>query len=129
MSSELVLNGRRILIAEDDDLIASLYADELKLRGANVVGPVSDVAQALLALERETNIDAAIVDVMLRGSVAYCLAEQLGRRGIPFAFVTALGTDMIPGTWQSIKFLQKPFEIDKLIEAVASLCLQSKPSK
>jgi DNA-binding response OmpR family regulator len=88
MSNESLGDGPanpRILLAEDEALIAMDLAMELETRGAEIVGPVKDLAAALRAAASE-RLDGAILDVDLRGELVYPAAEILLDRGIPFVF-------------------------------------------
>jgi len=79
---------RHVLLVEDEELVAMTMVDELRSRGWEVVGPVAtlDEAQALVA--EGVHIDAAILDINLRGRWVHSLAEELTRRGVPFVVCT-----------------------------------------
>ncbi|AGS25751.1 response regulator protein (plasmid) [Rhizobium etli bv. mimosae str. Mim1] len=81
--------GRFYLIVEDEYLAASSMVMALEDAGAEVAGPVSNVAGALkLVSERACEFDAAILDINLRGTMAHPVAERLAEQGIPFVVVT-----------------------------------------
>jgi hypothetical protein len=73
---DLCLEGRRILVAEDEYLIAFDVRDALVHAGAEVLGPVPSVDDAAALLERETDIDAAVLDVNLRGDMVFAVAAE-----------------------------------------------------
>jgi DNA-binding response OmpR family regulator len=115
------LEGCRILVLEDEHFIASLWAEELEARGAEVVGPVGDLSAGLALAAREP-LDAAILDVLVHGGAAYPVAEILSERGIPVVFATGLATELLPTNWRGTKIFEKPFEIDDLVEYIVLLC-------
>ena len=84
------LAGRRILIVEDEFLIAEVMEEWLSGAGAEVVGPVPSVEQALELLEEPGKaLDGAVLDVNLgRGETAYPIADRLNERGVPYLFAT-----------------------------------------
>ena len=81
------LKGRRILVVEDQSLIAMEIQDYLERAGATVVGPVGRVDRALGKAEKDI-LDAALVDIDLNGERCWPVADALVRRAIPFAFTT-----------------------------------------
>jgi CheY-like chemotaxis protein len=108
------LQGLRLLVVEDESLIAMMIEDMLRDFGCEVIGPASSVSHALALLERET-IDGAVLDVNLSGGQrSYPIAEALKRRGIPFAFVTGYGEAGLIAEFQGVRVLQKPFVSDHL---------------
>jgi len=86
--SAAALRGRRILVVEDEYMMAEDLRHDLEKAGAKVVGPVPSVAGALRLLAEEGVIDGAILDVNLRGEKAYPVADVLRERGIPFVLAT-----------------------------------------
>jgi CheY-like chemotaxis protein len=86
-----------------------LIEDILADGGATVVGPAGRVAKALDLLGRE-EVDAALLDVNLAGENTAPVAEELRRRGIPFAFATGYGAAGLPEGFAGQPFLQKPFQ-------------------
>ncbi|HEX6011198.1 MAG TPA: response regulator [Geminicoccaceae bacterium] len=86
------LSGRRVLVVEDELIVAFLLEDMLAGLGCAVVGPAARVDQALALLDAEA-IDAALLDVNLNGHKSYPVADALAARGVPFVFSTAYHTD------------------------------------
>jgi DNA-binding response OmpR family regulator len=107
---------KRILIVEDDYMIAREIADFLGNAGAHVVGPVPTVASALNALG-DTLPDAAILDIMLDDETSYPLANLFSERGIPFVFATAYA-DMIPQIYRHVRVFEKPLALPELARSV-----------
>ncbi|MGX8008926.1 response regulator [Mesorhizobium sp. ORM8.1] len=110
----------RILIVEDEWLIAADHAASLKSAGHRVVGPVPSVKAALDHIARE-KIDAALLDIQLNGETSYRIAESLQEKSIPFAFVTGYGTSEIPARFAAVPVVQKPVAADGLTDVVAAL--------
>src|SRR6202045_5470871 len=81
------LSGRRVLVVEDETMVAWLLEDMLADLGCAVVGPAAHVNQALAMLDAEA-IDAAVLDVNLQGQKSYPIADAIAARGVPFAFST-----------------------------------------
>ncbi len=82
------LRGRRILVVEDEYMMADDLQYDLEEVGAQVIGPVPSVADALALLAAEEAIDGAILDVNLRGEKAYPVADVLRERGVLFVLAT-----------------------------------------
>lgn len=116
------LAGRRILVAEDETLLADELIDELEKIGAVVVGPFASVTQALEAIEREPRLDGALLNVHLRGAVSFPVADRLNRRGVPLLFVT--GNDVFARErYPAVTCLPKPFDMPRLVEALSALLI------
>jgi DNA-binding response OmpR family regulator len=111
---------RRILVVEDDILVATLLAEILESAGWQVVGPVAHLATALDAAASE-GFDAAVLDVNLGGQTVYPVAEVLDARRVPFVFVTACGREALPPLFCGRPHLGKPFAPEELIGTVARL--------
>src|SRR5215472_13090682 len=90
------LSGKRVLIVEDDNILAMNLADELAAQGATVIGPAATVADALDMIA-SSELDGAIVDINLGGKAAFPVADALADRRIAFVFATGyLIADYIP---------------------------------
>ncbi len=111
---------RRILIVEDDYLIATLLTEVIETAGWQVVGPVGHLSEAVYAATSE-NFDAAVLDVNLGGEAVYPVAEVLDRRRVPFAFLTGYGTDTLSRPFCERPRLGKPFKTQDLIGMVKRL--------
>src|SRR5438270_8852311 len=89
LTDAVELKGRRVLVVEDEYLIAADIAASLEALGAEVAGPAASVAEALTFLERDGDrLDGAVLDVNLGKERVYPLADVLRSRGIPFVFTT-----------------------------------------
>jgi two-component sensor histidine kinase/DNA-binding response OmpR family regulator len=104
-----VLSGNRVLLVEDEALVAMVMRDMLIEFGFTVVGPFSRAIEATAAATDEA-VDAAVLDINLDGEMVYSLAEMLSARGIPFVFVTGYGSESIDGRFAHVPVLQKPIE-------------------
>src|SRR5947209_47684 len=107
------LLARRVMIVEDEALVALVLADQLTELGLSVVGPCSSVSEAK-AVADKGDFEAAILDVNLGGELVYPVAELLSSRGIPFVFVTGYGRESIDGRFADAPVLEKPVEMGSL---------------
>ena len=104
-----VLAGKRVLLVEDEMLVAMMMKDMLTDLGFSVVGPFSRIAEALPAA-RDNDLEAAVLDINLNGELVYPVAEALVARGVPIVFVTGYGAESIDKRFSQIPVLQKPIE-------------------
>jgi len=119
------LRGRRVLLVEDEFLIASDLIRLLHQQGAEVLGPAATVRCALDLLLASPDADGAILDVNLRGEMAFPVADALRDRGVPFVFATGYAQDMIPERYAGVPCCEKPFDGPEIIRA---LIAQSRPA-
>jgi DNA-binding response OmpR family regulator len=112
--------GRRVLVVEDEVMIASEVEQELNEAGFAIVGPVGSVERALEAIEAG-RIDAAVLDVQLQSEDSYPVAERLQERRIPFLFITGYSSGEIADRYRRHACLQKPFSSRGLLDAVAGI--------
>jgi len=103
------LNGRRILVVEDESLVAMLLETILEDMGCQPVGAYSTVDEALKVLEDGVEIDGALLDVNVAGREVFPVAEALKARGLPFVFSTGYGEGGLPESWRGNPTIQKPF--------------------
>ena len=100
--------GSRILVVEDEALIAFDIADALEGFGCEVIGPVSTLERAF-KVARSGELDGAILDVTVRGGKTYPVAEELLSRGIPFLFASGHDDWALPTAMRAHPRLTKPF--------------------
>jgi CheY-like chemotaxis protein len=112
------LTGRRILLIEDEYFIAEEMARLLRKSGAEILGPVSSVHEALLMLSQHFAIDGAILDINLRGEMAFAVADALIARQIPFVFATGYDQEVIPEKYAHIAHCEKPIEPRQIAKAL-----------
>jgi len=109
--------GVRVLIIEDETLIALLLEDMLTDLGCTILGSASTVEAAIAMLDR-TPPDIAVLDINLGGEKSYAVAEALAKRGVKFVFSTGYTDDRLESPWQDRPVLQKPFGQEQLAEAL-----------
>jgi len=114
------LEGLRILVVEDEFLVASLIENMLESSGCLVSGPIPRLAEALEAVDHGT-YDAAILDVNLGGDRIDPVAEALSQRNVPFAFVTGYGAGALPREYADRPRLCKPFKMADLLGMLTDL--------
>lgn len=103
------LNGRRVLIVEDESLVAMLLETILEDMGCTPVGPASTIEEGLAMAGDESALDAALLDVNVAGQQIFPVAELLKARGVPFVFSTGYGEGGLPDAWRGQATIQKPF--------------------
>jgi CheY-like chemotaxis protein len=117
------LTGRRILVVEDEALVAMLVEDALLDAGATVMGPAATVAEALALLEREPHSpDAAVLDLNLAGETSTPVADALAGRRVPFVVATGYGASGLPEAHAAVPVLAKPYDPDELTSVLGRLC-------
>lgn len=109
----------RILIVEDEPLIAMMAGEWLEELGHVVVGPAHDLKTALALVEGD--LDGAILDVALGRDTSYPAADRLSERGVPFAFSTGRGLEGLDPERQAVLQLPKPFEFERFRAVVEAL--------
>lgn len=103
------LQGRRVLVIEDESLVAMLLETILEDMGCTVVGPESNIDDGLIAATTEASVDAALLDVNVAGREVFPVADALRARGVPFVFSTGYGEAGLPEHWRGNPTIQKPF--------------------
>lgn len=116
------MEGRpRILVVEDEMMVAMGLEMALEDAGYQVVGPFGRLDQALKAARSE-QMDMALLDVNVRGDEVFPVARILSARGIPYAFLTGYGRESLPAEFLSGCVLSKPFQAATLVATVKSMC-------
>lgn len=115
------MTGRlRVLVVEDEWLIAEDIAAYLGASGHQVIGPAPSVAAAL-RLIGEHHVDVALLDVQLHGETSQAIAEELQTRDIPFACLTGFGPRDAPSAFANFRFVRKPADQAAILRALAEL--------
>ncbi|MGO9007111.1 MAG: response regulator [Beijerinckiaceae bacterium] len=115
------LHGRRILVVEDDALLALGYDEVLKDAGAEVVGPVATVDEAG-KLVVANGIAVALLDIRLGDEEVWPVAHLLAGRGVPFVFCTGhFDSSTLPAEWSERPVLTKPARPKQIIAALAKV--------
>lgn len=116
--ADRTLNRCRVLVVEDEYLLANELAMELGDKGAVVLGPVPSVEQALALLEDEAALDGAILDVNLGGQPVFSLADDLIGRGVPLVFTTGYDAAALPLRFAHYPRCEKPINIGRITAAL-----------
>jgi CheY-like chemotaxis protein len=116
--AEKPLKGARVLIVEDEYLIATDLASHLTDIGVNVVGPVPSCAEALRLISDAGRLDAAILDINLGSTTVYPVADVLTHAGVPFVFATGYDDLVMPPMYEDVPRHQKPVDHAALAEGL-----------
>ncbi len=120
-----MLNGMGVLLAEDQTLIALDTEMMLRELGAAAVNSFTSSQTALTWLA-SASPDVAVLDINLGATSSFAIAEELGRRSIPFVFITGYGSgDPVPERFSSAPIVHKPYTLDALTRALA-ICLAAR---
>lgn len=114
-----IFHGKRVLFVEDEPLVAMVVEEALESYGA-VVTHARSIDEALAALEAETDVAIAVLDINLRGQLSWPIAEALRERGIPFLVTTGYGESMSNQAPEA-PLLPKPYSIADLLKQLQEL--------
>jgi CheY-like chemotaxis protein len=114
------LKDRAVMLIEDEYLIAMDMSYDLERAGATVVGPFGSVEDALTLLETMPALDAAVVDIRLRGDDAFAVADVLEDRKIPYIFSTGSNRSALPQRFHHVPWSAKPLDLRVLAEVLDS---------
>lgn len=117
----------RVLLVEDEALVAMLLEDVLDTLGHRVIGPVARLGKAV-TMAREEALDVGILDVNLAGQEVYPVADALAARGIPFIFVTGYGESALRAPYGGRPILAKPFRLDQISEILTAVSERASPA-
>jgi PAS domain S-box-containing protein len=118
------LEGKRILIIEDEPLVSMEMESDLEAAGCEVIGPAATLEEAKTLVD-DSDYDAALLDVNLKGQPVDELATLLTKKNCPFAFVTGYGRDALPSGFRGAIVLGKPFSADQLLATAEVLLYQA----
>jgi CheY-like chemotaxis protein len=114
-SAEAALRGKRMLVAEDNALLAANIVRNLRVVGVSVVGPVARM-EAAIELAETAEINIAILDIDLDGKMVCPAADRLADRSIPFVFTSGYRASLImPRCFEASPVLKKPFTVRELL--------------
>lgn len=114
------LQGCRILVVEDDFMVAQVLCDLLEDAGATVIGPIGWATEALAFVEDHSDgIDRAILDVNLHGETSYAIARALQTRNVRFAFATGYGAESLDEGFRGFPRCLKPFQQRDLLAVLS----------
>lgn len=112
------VQGCRILIVEDEFMLAHELAFKLERMGATVIGPEPSIARALARIAAEP-IDFAVLDVNLGAEKVFPVADRLTDMHTPFVFFTGYGHDLLPDSYRAARRCDKPVDLRELEKALA----------
>ena len=115
------LGGRAILVVEDDYMLATDLSEFLAEHGATIIGPAGTVLQAMALVEGTSSIDAAVLDVNLRGERVYPVADALLARKVPFVFVTGYEVLLLDRKYVGLPRSPKPIDKQSLLPLLQTL--------
>ena len=105
-------------MVEDEYFLADDIVRGLKDKGAEVLGPVGDIDDALDLIEETEHLDGVVLDLNLKGELAYPVADALMERGIPFVFATGYDQAHIPARYAGVTRCEKPVDAPKIAKAL-----------
>ena len=115
------LSGKSVLMVEDEYLIADALCCAFEMEDVHVVGPFSNVASAMDALDQGVTADAAVLDVNLNGERVFPLADRLMAENVPIVLTTGYDGDAIPRDYAHLQRLQKPVHLRELFGCLNGL--------
>lgn len=115
------LQGRRVLLVDDESAVRFLIEDMLLELGAGTVDAAASLEEAERLVATGNRPDFAVLDLHLSGRTSYPLAAQLKALGVPFLFATGYGATSHPEGWSGTPTLVKPFQLDLLSKTVAEI--------
>jgi len=113
------LRGCRLLLVEDDYMIAADVSQRLQEIGVEIVGPVGSIEDALALIEAGSSIDAAVLDINLGNQRSDAVADALHAQNVPFVFVTGYDQVMLPPLHAEVPRCEKPVRIPALARLLA----------
>jgi CheY-like chemotaxis protein len=115
------LEGKRILLVEDEYFIVDDLARAFRAAGAVVLGPVATVSEALMLVVASGALDGAVLDINLQGEPVYPVADALVTRGVPFIFSTGYDRETIPSRFDGYMRCEKPVSPERVVKALFGL--------
>jgi DNA-binding response OmpR family regulator len=116
------MTGARVLVVEDESLLAETLCDLMQDAGCEPIGPAATVAAALRLID-QGSIDVAVLDIRLLSEMSFPVAYALRRRGIPLLFLTSYEQRRLPKDLGDAIVVEKPFSAPLLIEIVRRLAM------
>jgi DNA-binding response OmpR family regulator len=113
--------GLRVMVFEDDFLLAGTLADVLGRLGCTVVRCIAVFDHAMDAVAKE-DFDIAVVDLQLQGVTAYPLLDRLAERDIPCIIASCRSPGEIPPRYLSVPTISKPYTASELRRAIDTAC-------
>lgn len=123
MTQAATLDGLKVMVVEDETIVALLLEQMLEELNCRVAGVAGQIAAAM-AMARSLEVDVAILDMNLAGQAVDPVARALAERRVPFVFASGYGEDGLTAEWRGRPVLPKPFRLEQLrqaLEAATSL--------
>lgn len=119
--ADRTLRGCRVLVVEDEYMLADELQAELEDAGAIVIGPAADLVDATALIRSEQRIDGAVLDANLGGEMVFPAADLLAERGVPIIFATGYDASMIPSRFAAVARCEKPIKMKRIVEAIGQM--------
>ncbi|WP_447990736.1 hypothetical protein [Achromobacter spanius] len=121
MAESLPLSSCRLLIIEDEYVIAETLAEALREAGANIVGVIGWLDEATrFASNHAGEFNCAVVDINLHGALSYPLIDMLSSQGVHVVLLTGFGVEALEAAYRELPRCEKPFNQDRLIGMLCS---------
>lgn len=117
--TDLVLGGCRVLVVEDEYIVAQDICGHLEAAGAEIIGPMASIAKALAIIAASPRIDAALLDVNVRGEKIFPVADALASRHVPIVFTTGYDRSALPEHYRNTLRCEKPVNMAEMIQTIA----------
>jgi CheY-like chemotaxis protein len=115
------LEGKRVLLVEDEYFIVQDLARDFAAAGAIVIGPAATLPDALRLVASSGPLDGAVLDINLKGEMVYPLADALMNRGVAFVFSTGYDSEVIPSRFDGIIRCEKPITPEQVAKSLFGL--------
>jgi CheY-like chemotaxis protein len=112
--------GRRVLVVEDEYLVANGMVREFARLGVETIGPAGTIERALDLIQQGEHLDGAVLDIKVRDDMVFAVADELQERGVPFIFATGYDQHAIPDRYKGVARFQKPFDPAQVVCALLS---------
>jgi DNA-binding NtrC family response regulator len=114
------LEGRNVLVVEDDFIVAMDICIRLEETGARILGPVASVNNAMTIIDAGERIDAAVLDVNLKGENSFPVAAALAERKVPFVFTTGYDQSALPESYRKAPRCEKPINMSHMLTTIGN---------
>lgn len=121
------LKDCRVLVVEDEYLLAMELRSELQNAGAVVVGPVGRLAKALALIETGERLDVAVLDTNLGGEMVFPAADLLIKHGVPVVLTTGYDPSVIPSRFSAVPRCDKPIDAQAVVQAIRRVLATGSP--
>ena len=119
-SPEDVLKGKHVMVVEDSGVLCCMLVEILSEAGCTLAGPYTHVEEAVDAA-KSSKLDAALLDIRVRGQLVSPVAQELDHRGVPILLTSAYQAEDIPRSLRHAAFLRKPFTEEDVLERLTAL--------